>query len=108
MPKPPISLTESDQRAIAALDYLCDAAHDRTFTCSELGEYLYSDGHRKPQCYARPAGKVIKRLLAMGYVARSSRGEGRHRRDCYGRTGRYDSSIKPTQANHRSPFGPSC
>lgn len=39
-----------------------------------IGERLWGDGTRMPQHYARPAGKLLNRLLAAGLVVRVHRG----------------------------------
>lgn len=79
-------MTAADRRAVEQIRFLMTLSHDRTFTCTELGERLFS-GYRKRQCYARPAGKVIKRLVGLGLVRPAERGSGRWRRSCYVYTG---------------------
>lgn len=37
-------------------------------TCSNLGDYLYNRYHKKPQSFARPAGKLLQRLKRDGLV----------------------------------------
>lgn len=39
-------------------------------TCTELGEHLWG-GKRSRQSYARPAGKVVSRLVAAGLASRA-------------------------------------
>lgn len=39
-------------------------------TCTEIGDDLWGRVYRKPQCYARPAGKLVKRAIAAGSVRR--------------------------------------
>lgn len=55
-------LTNIEQRAIKLLA--------RPMTCTELGEALWGQMWRNPQSYARPAGKIIRRLIAAGLVVR--------------------------------------
>lgn len=56
-------LTDADKAALAVIEQYSDNG----CSCTMLGEALWQE-HRKRQCYARPAGKVIKRLIAAGYV----------------------------------------
>lgn len=48
-------------------------------TCTELGSHLWSGKAGRPsrnrQCYARPAGKIVKALVALGLVRRAMRHE---------------------------------
>jgi hypothetical protein len=37
-------------------------------TCSNLGVQLWGNGHRKPQSYARPAGKLLRHMQYLGLV----------------------------------------
>lgn len=37
-------------------------------TCTEVGSELWGTEYRKPQSYARPAGKVLARLVKAGHV----------------------------------------
>jgi hypothetical protein len=37
-------------------------------TCSNLGAALWGNNHRKPQSFARPAGKILHKLLRAGLV----------------------------------------
>lgn len=39
-------------------------------TCSELGSLLWGRMSRTPQSYARPAGRLLYRLLRRGLVVR--------------------------------------
>lgn len=78
-------MTDADRKALSVIDWLVSYPHTRTFTPTELGEHLYP-GHKKRQCYARPAGRVIRRLIVQGFVYATRRGEGRWVRGCYGRT----------------------
>jgi hypothetical protein len=52
----------------AVLKYLKEHPNQ---TCSSLGASLWRHGYqggRKPQAYARPAGKVLRRLERLGLV----------------------------------------
>ncbi len=37
-------------------------------TCSELGSMLWGNGYKKPQSYARPAGKLLHKMERDGLV----------------------------------------
>lgn len=53
--------TESDLRALEILG--------EPRTCTELGEILWDHGRRRNrQSWARPAGKVLARLVRVGWV----------------------------------------
>lgn len=67
-------LTERDLFALAGCDSLV-ALGDHTFTPTELGEHLWPEtaGYRMRQSMARPAGKVIARLVRAGYVKATER-----------------------------------
>lgn len=54
-------MSDIDNKALALLT--------EPTTCTELGEELWG-GVRKRQCYARPAGKIIKRLVEAKLVER--------------------------------------
>lgn len=82
-----MSLTESDHRALEAVVQVAERRSDGKFTCTELGEVLFDGPRRNRQCYARPAGKVLHRLEAMGYVESTTRkGSDGRVRGCYVRT----------------------
>lgn len=75
-------MTDFDIKALAVA-----ASLPQPFTCTELGETLFDSGDkhaRTRQCYARPAGKVLKRLRLANYVAETTRpfGDGRIK-TCY-------------------------
>lgn len=93
----PDRLTDSDRKALAAIQEIVNP-HDRTFTCTELGERLFGTNYRNRQCYARPGGKVAKRLMRMGYVAETVRGYGRRRRSCYCPTGKAVPEVEKPDA----------
>ncbi len=53
-------------------------------TCSALGAYLWEDYKlRFSQTYARPAGKLIRRLVSKGKVRRIYPGGWEHRSPLY-------------------------
>lgn len=60
-------LTDIQRRALELL-----AKQSRRMRPGEIGSELW-DGFRAPQCYARPAGKVLKRLEELGLVRWESR-----------------------------------
>jgi len=87
--------TEADRRAIL----VADSFGGEPFTCTMLGESLYRDSiaaaSRNRQCYARPAGRVLRRLEKMGYVERNytwvsvlskMTRDPKSKRDCWRRT----------------------
>lgn len=55
-------MTKGDAKMLALL------TEDQPQRASELGTQLWGKGHRKPQSYARPAGRVLARLSGMGYA----------------------------------------
>ena len=68
-------------------------------SCTELGEYLWSGSGRNVnrQSYERPAGKLIKRLVAKGSVARAMRVQEKRRR-----TGYCPSLYVSTEVKHEA------
>jgi hypothetical protein len=56
-------LTAIESRALGLLS-------KRPMNCTELGEALWSTGRVNRQSYARPAGKIIQRLVRAGLVRR--------------------------------------
>jgi hypothetical protein len=64
---PDKELTDADRRALEVIAQF----GARPFTCTELGEQLFSGtAQHRPnrQCFARPAGKVLRRLQRAGHV----------------------------------------
>lgn len=58
--------TEADLRALQVLK-----AERGRLSCTQVGERLWGRPARSPQSWARPAGKVLRRLVEVGWVARS-------------------------------------
>jgi hypothetical protein len=82
-------MTELEQRALAVLRNYGGCS------CSNLGAELYGEGRRrKPQAYARPAGKLLKKMAAQGLVRREPRG---------GRS-IWFANDAPSKAEERRPF----
>lgn len=59
-------MTDHDQRALAIIK------QHGPLSCTVLGDHLFADSERraKRQSWARPAGKVIARLVKAGLVHR--------------------------------------
>lgn len=54
-------MTDIEQRVMELLK-------ERPCSCTEIGEHLWCRGRKARQSYARPAGKIIKRLIEAGIV----------------------------------------
>ena len=67
---------------------------DQPLSCTEVGERLWSKGKRKPQSYARPAGKILRKLLKKGFVEHVLQ-ESRAPAYCLSRSGRAILEILP-------------
>lgn len=57
-----VRMTKADAAMLALL------TRDSPQRASELGAQLWGTAYRKPQSYARPAGRILARLSAMGYA----------------------------------------
>ncbi len=73
-------------------------------TCTEVGEAVFARGnkarHVLRQSYARPAGKVLKRLVALGHVRSEERriaGTSYSRRVFYVKLAKTDHSGSETE-----------
>lgn len=64
-------LTDAERRAVEAIRGYTRT--DGALTATTIGEILYGRPHRerggrKRQCYARPGGRIARRLVRAGYL----------------------------------------
>jgi hypothetical protein len=65
-------MTKIDETILKAIEQLQKSPK----TCSNLGVMLWGKAHRKPQSYARPAGRLLHEMKRRGLVVQYY--DGRH------------------------------